>query len=65
MKYCLDCDWHRNAADELSQRERSQAAIDHHVETGHAIDSTESIVRPMTPDLPGEVFVRDLVPSSD
>ncbi|SER18520.1 hypothetical protein [Natrinema salaciae] len=65
MKYCLDCDWSQNAADEPSQRNRSQAAIDHHVETGHTIDSTESLVRPMTPDVDGEVFVRDLVPSRD
>lgn len=65
MKYCLDCDWSLNGADEPSQRDRSRAAIDHHVETGHTIDSTESIVRPTTPDVPGEVFVRDLIPSSD
>lgn len=65
MKYCLDCDWSLNAADEPSQRDRSQAAIDHHVDTGHTIDSSESIVRPATPDVPGEILVRDLVPSSD
>ncbi|ELY67931.1 hypothetical protein [Natrinema versiforme] len=65
MKYCLDCDWSLNAADEPSQRDRSQAAIDHHVETGHTIDSSESIVRPTAPDVPGSVLVRDLVPSSD
>ncbi|QLK27455.1 hypothetical protein HYG81_07605 [Natrinema zhouii] len=65
MKYCLDCDWHLNAATEPSQHARSQAAINHYVETGHTIDSSESIVRPATPNLAGELFVRDLVPSSD
>ncbi|MFB1065710.1 hypothetical protein [Natrinema sp. H-ect4] len=65
MKYCLDCDWHLNAASEPSQRDRSRAAIEHHVETGHAIDSSESVVRPTIPDVTGEIFVRDLVPSSD
>ncbi|SEW14197.1 hypothetical protein [Natrinema salifodinae] len=65
MKHCLDCDWYVSAADESSQRTRSRAAIEHHVETGHAIDSSESELPPMTPDVAGDVFVRDLVPSSD
>ncbi|MDS0476442.1 hypothetical protein [Natrinema sp. 1APR25-10V2] len=65
MKYCLDCDWCVDSTDLPSQRARSRAAIEHHVETGHAIDSSESLVRPTTPDVDGEVFVRDLVPSSD
>ncbi|MDF9744611.1 hypothetical protein [Natrinema salsiterrestre] len=65
MKYCLDCDWHLNAAEEPSRRNRSRAAIDHHVDTGHAIDSTESIVRPTAPAIPGAVLVRDLIPSND
>ncbi|WP_254761959.1 hypothetical protein [Natrinema marinum] len=65
MKYCLDCDWSADSTDLPSQRARSRAAIEHHVETGHTIDSRESAVRPTTPDIPGELFVRDLVPSSD
>lgn len=65
MKYCLDCGWRVSAADEPSQRARSRAAIEHHVDTGHAIDSTASIDRPVTPDVDGSVLVRDLVPSSD
>ena len=65
MKYCLDCDWSVTAADDSSQRNRSRAAIDHYVETGHTIDSSESVIRPTTPAVDGEIFVRDLVPSSD
>jgi hypothetical protein len=65
MKYCLDCDWYLNAADEPSQRARSRAAIDHHVDTGHAIDSSESVIRPTTPDIDSAVLVRDLIPSND
>ncbi|WP_226480541.1 hypothetical protein [Natrinema amylolyticum] len=65
MKYCLDCDWSETAADEPSQRSRSRAAIEHHVETGHTIDSSESIVRPTVPDVSGTVLVRDLVPSNE
>ncbi|AGB30499.1 hypothetical protein C488_07052 [Natrinema pellirubrum DSM 15624] len=64
MKYCLDCDWHTAAADS-DQRDRSRAAIDHYVETGHTIDSSESLVRPTTPDGLGTVLARDLTPSSD
>ncbi|WP_222916893.1 hypothetical protein [Natrinema sp. SYSU A 869] len=65
MKYCLDCDWSETTANEPSQQDRSQAAIEHHVETGHTIDSRESEIPPLTPDIAGDVFVRDLVPSSD
>ncbi|WP_408957172.1 hypothetical protein [Natrinema sp. 74] len=65
MKHCLDCDWSADSTDLPSQCARSRAAIEHHVETGHAIDSTESLVRPTVPDIAGEIFVRDLVPSSD
>ncbi|ELZ18899.1 hypothetical protein C478_00415 [Natrinema thermotolerans DSM 11552] len=65
MKYCLDCDWHATAADDPDQRDRSRAAIDHYVETGHTIDSSESLVRPTTPDGLGTVLARELAPSSD
>ena len=65
MKICLDCDWSLNAAEEPSRSSRSKAAIEHHVETGHTIDSSESILRPTTPDVASEVLVRDLIPSAD
>ncbi|MBZ6495449.1 hypothetical protein [Natrinema longum] len=65
MKYCLDCDWSLNAVDEPSRGDRSRAAIEHHVETGHTIDSSESTVRPTTPGVAGPVFVRELLPSRD
>ena len=63
MKYCLTCDWHPSATDEPSADARSQAAIDHYVETGHTIDSSDGVVPPQIPDLPDEVFVRDLIPT--
>ncbi|ADB62104.1 hypothetical protein Htur_3240 [Haloterrigena turkmenica DSM 5511] len=65
MKYCLHCDWHASATDEPSARARSRAAIDHHVETGHAVDSSDGVIPPQLPDVPAEIFVDDLVPSSD
>ena len=43
MKYCLNCDWHANPADD-SNRSPSRKAIDHHVETGHTIDSSDGAV---------------------
>ncbi|QLG49192.1 hypothetical protein [Natrinema halophilum] len=65
MKYCLDCNWSTTPSDEPSQRDRSRAAIEHHVATGHTIDSSASIARPTTPDVDSNLLVRDLVPSSD
>ncbi|QSX00233.1 hypothetical protein [Haloterrigena alkaliphila] len=65
MKYCLNCDWSTSATDEPSASVRSRAAIAHHVETGHTIDSSEGVVPPRIPDLPDAVFVGDLLPSSD
>ncbi|ELY76510.1 hypothetical protein [Natrinema pallidum] len=65
MKYCLDCDWSASAVDDPSQQSRSRAAIHHHVETGHAIDSSDGPVRPTVPAVSGALLVRDLVPSSD
>ena len=39
IKYCLHCDWHTRGSDGYTKQERSREAIDHHVETGHTIDS--------------------------
>ncbi|WP_137289199.1 hypothetical protein [Natronorubrum halophilum] len=63
MKYCLNCDWWTSETDEPSARVRSRRAIEHHVETGHTIDSSEGVVPPQLPDVPHEVFVHDLLPS--
>ncbi len=38
-KYCLDCDWNVSIADGCTERELSQQAIEHFVETGHTVDS--------------------------
>ncbi|ELY53339.1 hypothetical protein [Natronolimnohabitans innermongolicus] len=62
MKYCLNCDWSLSPTDEPSDRVRSREAIDHHVETGHTIDSSDGVVPPRIPDVPDEVLVRDLLP---
>lgn len=65
MKYCLECDWRTSPTGEPSARARSRNAIEHHVETGHTIDSSGGVVPPRLPDVPVEVLVRDLVPSTD
>lgn len=39
MKYCLHCDWHASSTDGLDEDERSRAALEHFVETGHTINS--------------------------
>lgn len=39
MKYCLQCDWHVSSTDDLETTTQSRKAIDHFVETGHAIES--------------------------
>ncbi|MCU4924641.1 hypothetical protein OB905_01395 [Halobacteria archaeon AArc-dxtr1] len=38
-KYCLECGWRASTANGVTEREVSQQAIDHFVETGHTIDS--------------------------
>lgn len=39
MKYCLDCDWYASEVEGLDQYTQSRKAIEHFVETGHAIDT--------------------------
>lgn len=65
MKYCLHCDWSVNASDGFTPQERSKEALDHHVETGHAVDSSESIVRPDVPSFAASTLVADLLGSPD
>ena len=60
MKYCHDCDWFA-AAEDGTERERSRLALEHFLETGHAIDSSDSVGRPTTPSICGAFLVRDLV----
>lgn len=38
-KYCLECEWRVSTDDGHTEREVSKRAIEHFVETGHAIDS--------------------------
>ncbi|WP_169330815.1 hypothetical protein [Natronobacterium gregoryi] len=38
-KYCLQCGWHATTAEGYTEREVSQEAIEHFVETGHPVDS--------------------------
>ncbi|AHF99695.1 hypothetical protein HALLA_13785 [Halostagnicola larsenii XH-48] len=38
-KYCLQCDWRINETGGYTESEASRLAIEHFVETGHAIDS--------------------------
>ena len=39
VHYCLDCGWRISARDGHSTAVRSRRAIEHHVQTGHTIDS--------------------------
>ncbi|SEV86573.1 hypothetical protein [Natrinema salifodinae] len=38
-KYCLECDWQISTADGYTEKEVSEKAIEHFVETGHTVDS--------------------------
>ena len=38
-KYCLECGWQASTAEGYSEAEVSEQAIEHFVETGHAVDS--------------------------
>ncbi|MEY7848289.1 hypothetical protein AB7C87_03700 [Natrarchaeobius sp. A-rgal3] len=38
-KYCLECGWQVSTSDDLTEREASKMAIEHFVETGHAVES--------------------------
>lgn len=60
MKYCHTCDWSVSAGDG-TKHERSREAIDHFVETGHPIDSTESPFQPRSPPAPGKILRRTLL----
>lgn len=59
MKFCHACDWFA-AEDGTTERERSRLAVDHFVETGHSIDSSESVGRPTPPAVCEELLIRDL-----
>ncbi|WP_200840408.1 hypothetical protein [Natrialba sp. INN-245] len=37
--YCLECGWQVSTSGDLTEREASEAAIEHFVETGHAVES--------------------------
>ncbi len=38
-KYCVECDWTVSTADGYGDHEVSKRAIEHFVETGHAVES--------------------------
>ncbi|WP_207591615.1 hypothetical protein [Halomontanus rarus] len=65
MKYCLNCDWSVSVSDGFTPQERSKEALEHHVETGHAVDSSETVVRPDVPSLAASTLVADLLESHD
>ncbi|ELY47816.1 hypothetical protein [Natronorubrum bangense] len=58
MKYCLNCDWQASATDD-SDRSPSRKAIDHHVETGHTIDSSDGVIPLTIVDEPAISLVRE------
>ncbi|QSW99691.1 hypothetical protein [Haloterrigena alkaliphila] len=61
MKFCHNCDWFAAVEDGATERERSQQALEHFLETGHSIDSSDSVGRPTTPSICEAFLVRDLV----
>jgi hypothetical protein len=63
MKYCLNCDWFASVEDAGTKQERSKLAIEHFVETGHTIDSSDSLCRPTPPAVCEDLLVRDLARS--
>lgn len=65
MKYCHECDWAVSAADGLTEHEQSKEALEHFVETGHPIDSTDSLVRPRSPPAPDRILLRYLSDDAD
>ncbi|WP_436344675.1 hypothetical protein [Natronorubrum sp. FCH18a] len=65
MKYCNNCDWFAGRESGTTERERSQLALEHFAETGHSIDSSDSVGRPTTPAICEELLVRDLTQSID
>ncbi|GAB3665889.1 hypothetical protein [Halopiger aswanensis] len=38
-KYCLECEWQISTSEGYSEKEVSEKAIEHFVETGHTVDS--------------------------
>ncbi|SIR67654.1 hypothetical protein [Natronorubrum thiooxidans] len=65
MKYCLNCEWQASTTDESSDRTPSRKAIDHHVKTGHSVDSSAGAVPPTIPNGSDTALVRELFSSSD
>ncbi|WP_049927655.1 hypothetical protein [Halopiger goleimassiliensis] len=63
MKYCLHCDWFADAT--TSERDPSRLALEHFVETGHTIDTSDSVGRPTPPAICEAVVVRDLLDPAD
>ncbi|MXV61192.1 hypothetical protein GS429_03775 [Natronorubrum sp. JWXQ-INN-674] len=62
MKYCHNCDWFVGR-ENTTEGERSKAALEHFVETGHSIDSSDSVGRPMPPAICEAFLAHDLVGS--
>lgn len=38
-KYCLECNWQASTVEGHTEQEVSERAIEHFVETGHAVES--------------------------
>lgn len=38
-KYCLECDWQISTTQGHTEKETSEKAIEHFVETGHTVDT--------------------------
>ncbi|APX98459.1 hypothetical protein [Natronorubrum daqingense] len=41
MKYCLHCDWQTQPG--IARFDQSKSAVEHFVETGHAIETVEAV----------------------
>lgn len=60
MKVCHTCDWVADVGDAATERERSRLALEHFVETGHAIESSDGVGRPAIPPICETLFRRDV-----
>ena len=57
MTDCLNCDWFADAP--RADRDPSRLALEHFVETGHTIDTSDSNGRPTPPGICEAIVVQD------
>ncbi|MDJ1432256.1 hypothetical protein [Halostagnicola sp. A-GB9-2] len=61
MKYCHNCEWAVHETDGYTAQERKEQALEHHIETGHTVDSSDSAIRPQVPTVCEEILLEELL----